>query len=155
MSDATQESALPTFNIEKIYVKDVSLEIPHAPLIFLERDNPQIDVQLHTLAKSFDKGLYEVVVAATVTAKMGEKAMFLIEVKLAGVFQILNVPDEDMERILAIMCPNTLFPFLREAVSDMSVRAGFAPVLLNPVNFETLYQQQQLEAQARATATTH
>ena len=110
MAEAAQINNQPAFNMEKIYVKDISLEIPHAPQIFLDRDNPQIDVQLHTQAESFEKGLFEVVVTATVTAKIGEKVMFLIEVKQAGVFQVHNVPAKDLEQILAVMCPNILFP---------------------------------------------
>ena len=155
MPDVKEENKLPSFSMEKIYVKDISLEIPHAPQIFLERESPQIDVQLHTLAESFDKGLYEVVVGATVTARIGEKVMFLIEVKQAGVFQVHNLSGKELEQVLAVMCPNTLFPYLREAVSDVSVRAGFAPVLLNPINFEMLYQQQKQQSQEAATATTH
>lgn len=155
MSEAAQENNQPVFNIEKIYVRDSSLEVPHAPQIFLERENPQIDVQLHTQADSFEKGLFEVIVTATVTAKIGEKVMFLIEVKQAGVFRISNVPGNELEQVLAVMCPNILFPYLREAVSDVSVRAGFASVLLNPINFEALYQQQKLQAQAAASTTTH
>jgi preprotein translocase subunit SecB len=155
MSESEQENNQPVFNIEKIYVKDISLEIPHAPQIFLGRENPQIDVQLHTQADSFEKGLFEVVVTGTVTAKIGEKVMFLIEVKQAGVFQLSNVPGKELEQILAVMCPNILFPYLREAVSDVSVRAGFASVLLNPINFEALYHQQKLQAQAPESTTTH
>jgi preprotein translocase subunit SecB len=155
MSEAAQENNQPVFNIEKIYVRDISLEIPHAPQIFLERENPQIDVQLHTQADSFEKGLFEVVVTATVTSRVGDKVMFLIEVKQAGVFRISNVPGNELEQILAVMCPNILFPYLREAVSDVSVRAGFASVLLNPINFEALYQQQKLQAQVAASTTTH
>lgn len=155
MAEVAQESNQPAFNMEKIYVKDISLEIPHAPHIFLDRDNPQIDVQLHTQADSFEKGLFEVVVTATVTAKIGEKVMFLIEVRQAGVFQVHNVPTKDLEQILAVMCPNILFPYLREVVSDVSVRAGFAPVLLNPINFEALYQQQKLQTPVAASTTTH
>jgi preprotein translocase subunit SecB len=155
MSEAAQGNTQPVFNIEKLYVKDISLEIPHAPQIFLQRENPQIDVQLHTQANSFENGVFEVVVAGTVTAKIGEKVMFLIEVKQAGVFQINNIPGNEIEQILAVMCPNILFPYLREAVSDVSVRAGFAPVLLNPINFEALYQQQKLQTQATASTTTH
>lgn len=148
------EAATPTFNIEKIYVKDLSLEIPHAPQIFLNRENPQVDVQLHTQAGSVEEGVFEVIVMTTVTAKIGEKVMFLIEARQAGIFQIRNVPNEEMEPILAVMCPNILLPYLRETVSDVSVRAGFAPVLLNPVNFDILYQQQKQQTQA-AAATTH
>ena len=155
MSETARENNQAAFNLEKIYVKDISLEIPHAPQIFLERTSPQIDVQLHTQASSLENGVFEVIVTATVTARIGEKTMFLIEVKQAGVFQSQNVPGGDLEQILAVMCPNILFPFLREAVSDVSVRAGFAPVLLNPVNFDALYQQQKIQAQTAASTTTH
>jgi preprotein translocase subunit SecB len=136
-------------------VKDLSLEIPHAPRIFLERDNLQIDVQLHTQAASIQEGLFEVVVMATVTANIGERVMFLIEAKQAGIFHISNVPAGELEVILAVMCPNILFPYLRAVVSDVSVRAGFAPVLLNPINFEELYQRQKLQTQENVPATTH
>ena len=155
MSETARENNQAAFNLEKIYVKDISLEIPHAPQIFLERTSPQIDVQLHTQASSLENGVFEVIVTATVTARIGEKTMFLIEVKQAGIFQSHNVPGNDLEQILAVMCPNILFPFLREAVSDVSVRAGFAPVLLNPVNFDALYQQQKIQAQTAASTTTH
>ena len=141
----------PVFNMDKIYVKDLSLEIPHAPQIFLERENPQIEVQLHTSASTIDEGVYEVTVTATVTAKIGEKVMFLIEVKEAGIFTVRSLPEAEMEPVLAVMCPNILFPFLREVVCDVAVRAGFAPVMLSPINFEVLYQQQQQAEAARAT----
>ncbi|MDZ4201695.1 MAG: protein-export chaperone SecB [Gallionella sp.] len=156
-AQAAQANNQAMFNMEKIYVKDMSLEIPHAPQIFLDRENPQIDVQLHTQAGTVDDGVFEVSVMTTVTAKIGDKVMFLIEAKQAGIFQIRNIPTEELEPILAVMCPNILFPYLREVVSDMSVRAGFAPVLLNPINFEVLYQQQkQQQAQPDDTAnTTH
>jgi preprotein translocase subunit SecB len=156
MTGAAQENRQPIFNMDKIYVKDLSLEIPHAPKIFLVRDNPQVDIQLHTQASSVEEGQFEVVVMATVTARIGEKIMFLIEVKQAGIFQIHNVPTDELEPILAVMCPNILFPYLREAVSDVAVRGGFAPVLLNPINFDALYQQQrQQQAQAATPTTTH
>jgi preprotein translocase subunit SecB len=103
-----------------------------------------------------DEGVFEVVVTATVTAKLGEKVMFLIEVKQAGIFQVRNIPNEDTEAVLAVTCPNILFPYLREVVSDVSVRGGFAPVMLNPLNFEVLYQQQKQQQQAAAAGeTTH
>ena len=155
MSDAIQEYTLPAISMEKIYVKDLSLEIPHAPKIFLERANPQIDVQLHTQAGSVEEGVYEVIVMTTVTAKQGEKVMFLIEAKQAGIFQMRNVSPEDLESVLAVMCPNILFPYLREVVSDLAVRAGFAPVLLNPINFDVIYQQQKRQSHAASTATSH
>ncbi len=136
------------FNIEKLYVKDLSLEIPHAPAIFLERENPQIDLQLHTAATPVEEGVFEVTVTVTVTAKLQEKdkVLFLVEAKQAGIFQVRNIPHAEMEQVLAIMCPNILYPYLREVVSDVVVRAGFAPVLLSPINFEVLYQQQKQQA---------
>ncbi|HEX5364776.1 MAG TPA: protein-export chaperone SecB [Gallionella sp.] len=154
MTEAAQQNTQPLFNMEKLYVKDLSLEIPNAPLIFLERENPLIDVQLHTQAASIEEGMFEVSVTSTVTAKIGEKVMFLIEAKQAGIFQIRNIPAAELEPILAVMCPNILFPYLREVVSDASVRGGFAPVLLNPINFDVLYQQQK-QQQSGATETTH
>jgi len=155
MSGTAQEKNLPSFTLDKIYVKDLSLEIPRAPRIFLERDNPQIDVQLNTQAASVQENSFEVMVMATVTAKLGDKVMFLIEAKQAGIFSISNIPTEQLEGILAVMCPNILFPYLREVVSDVSVRGGFAPVLLNPINFEELYQRHKLQAQEAVSTTTH
>jgi len=151
MSDEQQA----TFSIEKIYVKDLSLEIPHAPLIFTQREAPQIDVQLHNKGGKVDEGVYEVVITITVTAKLAEdKTLFLVEVAQAGIFQIRNIPEADLEPILGITCPNILFPYARETISDMVTRAGFPPVLLNPVNFELMYQQQHTEPDA-AAVTTH
>lgn len=155
MTGAAQGINQPIFNIEKIYVKDLSLEIPHAPQIFLERENPQIDVQLSTQTAAIEGDVYEVLITNTVTAKVGEKVMFLIEAKQAGIFRLSNLPKEDMESVLAVMCPNILFPYLREVVSSVAVRAGFSPVMLNPVNFEMLYQQHKQEQAQAAAATTH
>jgi preprotein translocase subunit SecB len=153
MSDEQQQ---PTFSIEKIYVKDLSLEIPHAPKIFMQRETPQIDVQLHNQGGMVDEGVYEVVLTVTVTAKLSEdKTLFLVEVAQAGIFQIRNIPQADLEPILGITCPNILFPYVRETISDMVSRAGFPPVLLNPVNFELMYQQQRTEQPEAAAATTH
>jgi preprotein translocase subunit SecB len=154
MTEAAQTNTQPIFNIEKLYVKDLSLEIPNAPGIFLERDNPQIDLQLQTQAAPLDEGVFEVTVTVTVTAKLPEKdkVLFLIEAKQSGIFQIRNLPPEDMETVLAVACPNILYPYLREVVSDISVRGGFAPVLLNPINFEGIYQQQKQQAQASQPA---
>ncbi|MDD4977014.1 MAG: protein-export chaperone SecB [Gallionella sp.] len=153
MTEAAQNQ--PVFSMDKIYVKDISLEIPHAPQIFLERESPQIDVQLHSQAAAIEQGVFEVTVTTTVTAKLGEKVMFLIEAKQAGIFQVRNVADEEIEPILAVMCPNILFPYLREVVSDVSVRGGFAPVMLNPINFDVLYQQNKQQQAQAAAATTH
>ena len=155
MSDANEENSSPQFSMEKIYVKDLSLEIPHAPKIFMERENPQIEVQVQTVPSSIEQNMYEVEVVATVTAKVGNRVMFLIEAKQAGIFQLRNVPTSDVEPILAVMCPNILFPYLREVVSDMSVRAGFAPALMNPINFEALYQQRKQQLHSASSVTAH
>lgn len=138
----TQEQP-PVFAIEKIYVKDVSLEIPGAPNIFLERESPSIEVQLTTGGANVSEGIYDATVKVTVTAKLGERVMFLVEVTQGGVFRVMNIPDAEIPPILGMACPNILFPYLRETVSDLTTRAGFPPVLLNPVNFEALYAQQQ------------
>jgi len=133
----------PVFNIEKVYVKDASLEAPHAPQIFLEPAQPQLEVQLATAATRAADGLYESVVTITVTAKAGDKTCFLVEVAQAGLFQIRNVPEADLEPILGIACANILFPYARESVADLIARAGFPPVHLAPMNFEAMYAARQ------------
>jgi len=141
------ETQQAQFSIEKIYVKDLSLEIPNAPQIFLQRDQPEIQIQLHTEGTGIDEGVFQCLLTVTVTAKIGDKTMFLVEAAQGGIFQIRNVPQQDLDPILAIACPNILFPYARETISDTVNRAGFPPVLLAPVNFEALYQQ-RLEQQA-------
>ena len=131
----------PVFSIEKIYVKDLSLELPNAPQCFLERDAAQISVQMGSGGNTVGEGTFEVVLSITVTAKIGEKTQFLVEVAQAGIFVIKNVPQEEIEPIVAVACPNILFPYARESISDAVVRAGFPPVLLAPVNFEAIYRQ--------------
>jgi len=154
MSEEQQQQAV--FNLEKIYVKDMSLEIPNAPQIFLHREAPEVDVQLHTEGGMVDEGIYQTVLTVTVTAKIaGDKTMFLAEAAQAGIFQIRNIPQQDLEPLLGIACPNILFPYLREVISDMVTRAGFPPVLLSPVNFEALYQQQRDAQNQGASAATH
>lgn len=136
----------PSFNIEKIYVKDLSVEVPGAPQIFLDREAPGIELQLQTGGGQIGDNTYEVLLTVTVTAKAGDKTFFLVEAGQAGIFRIENVPAGDIDPILGIACPNILFPYVRETISDAVNRAGFPPVLLSPVNFEALYQQ-RLEAE--------
>lgn len=139
------EQSQPVFAIEKIYVRDLSLEIPNAPNIFLERETPEVNLQLGTKSQSIDEGLYEVLLTVTVTAKIKDKMMFLVEVQQAGIFRIRNLPDGELDPVLGIGCPNILFPYLREVVSDIVTRAGFPAVILNPVNFEAIYHQKKSE----------
>lgn len=139
----------PVFSIEKVYAKDISLEIPNAPQVFLERENPAIEMQLQSEASNIEEGLYEVVVTITVTAKLGEKTVFLVEAAQAGIFQLRNIPAENLDPILGVACPNIIFPYVRETISDLVTRAGFPPVLLAPVNFEAMYQQRIQAQQAQ------
>jgi len=152
-----EQSQQAGFSIEKIYVKDASLEIPHAPQIFTDRTQPKVSIELGNFAQMLEEGVFEVAIKVTVTSKIEDKTVFLVEVTQAGIFQIRNVPDENMEMIAGITCPNILFPYARETVSDLVVRAGFQPVLLNPINFEALFaQQKQQQAElAEKTAAKH
>jgi preprotein translocase subunit SecB len=136
----------PTFQIEKLYVKDLSLEVPNAPQVFVQPDNPQLEIQVRNEAAQFADGLYNVVVTVTVTARAGEKTIFLAEVAQAGIFTARAIPQADLEPLLAIGCPTILYPYAREAISDLVTRAGFPAVVLQPVSFEQMYMQRQQAA---------
>jgi preprotein translocase subunit SecB len=131
----------PSFQIEKIYVKDLSLEIPGGPQAFMLQAQPQLEVQINTAGGKFAEGYYEVSVSATVTAKIPDRTVFLVEAVQAGIFTVRNVPAEELDPLLNIGCPTILFPYLRETISDLITRGGFPPVLLAPVSFEALYMQ--------------
>jgi preprotein translocase subunit SecB len=148
MSDTAQAA---TFQLEKIFVKDLSLEIPHAPQVFLQQVQPALEVHIDSGAAQFADGLYEVTVTATVTARAGDSVLFLAEVVQAGIFQLRNVPAEELGPLLGIACPNMLFPYVRETVSDMVTRGGFPPVLLSPISFEQIYLQ-RLQGEGGAPA---
>ncbi len=146
------EQAQPVFSIEKLYVKDLSLEVPHAPKVYLERETPQVNVQLRTDGNVIEEGIYEVTLTVTATAKLpDDRTLFMVEVAQSGVFQVRNIPENDLEPLMMIGCPNILFPYAREAVSDAVTRAGFQPVILAPVNFELMYQAKKQQAES-ATA---
>ena len=153
---AAEQAAQPVFNIEKIYVKDMSLEIPNAPQVFLQKDAPQVNIELQNKASRVDESIFDVVLTITVTAKIEDKVAFLVEVAQAGIFQVRNVPDDAIDGLMSVTCANILFPYAREAVSDMVTRAGFPPVVLNPINFEAIFmQQKQQQAAEQAAATQH
>ncbi len=145
------QSQQPLFKIEKLYVKDLRLEVPNAGAIYLDSAGLNVNVELTTQAGAVGEGFYEVSLAVTVTAKLEEddKVVFLVEVAQAGVFQVRNIPEGELEPVLFIGCANILFPYAREAVSDAVTRAGFQPVLLAPVNFEALYEARQQEMAAQ------
>jgi preprotein translocase subunit SecB len=145
----------PLFGIEKIYLKDMSLELPNAPQVFFEREAPQVEVNIHNEATGLSQdGLFEVVLTVTVTAKIADRTVFLVEAAQAGIFQIRNIPQPDLDMVLGTLCPNTLLPYAREAVAGIVQRAGFPPVTLQHMNFEAVYQQrmQQMQEQQAATA---
>lgn len=151
-----QQQPQAMFNIEKLYVRDISLEVPNAPQVFLEREQPQVDMELTTKGDKIDDGFYHVELKLTVTAKYPSKTLFLIELAQCGVFQIRGVPEAEMEPVLSVACPNILFPYAREVVSDLTNRAGFPPVVLAPVNFEGLYLQRlQQQSAANDAQTAH
>jgi len=138
----------PVLTYEKIYIKDMSIEIPHAPGIFLEQDTPALETQLNVDAANFAEGLYEVVVTATVTTKIADKVVFLVEVGQAGIFQIRNFPADQLDPLIGIHCASVLYPYLRANVADLITRAGFPALHLPNVNFESFYAQRLEQARA-------
>ena len=140
----------PTFNIQRIYLKDLSVELPHAPQILLEQGNPNVDVQLNVNAENVVDGVYEISVSATVTTKVNDKVLFLVEAKQAGLFEIRNIPEDQLQPIIAIACPQIVYPYLRATVADVINRTGFPPVHLTEVNFQAMYEAQLQQAAAAA-----
>jgi preprotein translocase subunit SecB len=143
------------FSIEKIYIKDLSLENPGAPKSFQITEAPQIEVGLRSRGEQIDPDVYECVLTLTVTARSGDQTVFLVEAAQAGVFGIRGVRPDQVQPVLAIHCPTVLFPYAREAIADATMKAGFPPVHLAPINFEALYQQQVAQAAQAAPATTN
>ncbi len=137
----------PVFQIQRMYLKDLSLEQPNSPQILLEQSQPQVDINLAMGAEQVADGVYEVTVAATVTTKVKDKVLFLVEAKQAGIFEIRNVPQEQMQGIIGIVCPQMVYPYLRAIVSDVCTRAGFPPILLTEVNFQAMFEAQQAQAE--------
>ena len=142
------EQDTPVFQIQRVYLKDLSLEQPNSPAILLEQQQPSVDIQLAVQAENVADGIFEICVVATVQTKIEDKTVFLVEVAQGGIFQIRNVPTEELEPIMMIGCANILFPYAREVISDAITRAGFQPVILAPVNFEALYQQNRQQQAA-------
>jgi preprotein translocase subunit SecB len=149
MADQQQGQQGPVLTIEKIYLKDASVEVPNAPAVFLENLQPQIDVQMGTQFQQVADGLFETTLQITVTAKAGERTLFLCEAAQAGIFQIRGFGDEEMQAILGIGCPTTIFPYARETIASLVNRAGFPPINLAPVSFEALYMQQMQQMQGQ------
>jgi len=140
------------FQIQRVYLKEASLEQPNSPAILLEQESPSVDIQLGVAGSPVADGVFEVMVTATVQTKIKDKTVFLVEVKQAGIFEIRNVPQEQMGQIMGIACPQIVYPYLRGNVADLIQRAGFPPVHLAEINFQAMYEQQQAQQAAAAVA---
>jgi preprotein translocase subunit SecB len=137
------EALEPVFQIQRVYLKEASLEQPNSPAILLVQEQPTVDIQLAVSAEPAAEGVYEVCVSATVQTKLADKTVFLVECKQAGIFEIRNLPDDQMGPIMGIACPQIVYPYLRANVADLINRAGFPPVHLSEINFQAMYEQQQ------------
>jgi preprotein translocase subunit SecB len=153
--EKAKDPAEAQFSIQKVYLKDISFETPNSPKVFKMEWKPVVDMHLTNEATPLGEYLYDVVLSITITVKIEDKTVYLVEVNQAGVFFINKIPEDVIERMLATVCPNILFPFAREAVSDIVTRGGFPQLLLSPVNFDALYVQQQQAEQQPETKTTH
>ncbi len=140
----------PVFQIQRMYLKDLSLEQPNSPQILLEQTQPQVDINLQMAAAGVADGIYEVSVTATVTTKVQDRTLFLVEAKQAGIFEIRHVPQDQLQGILGIVCPQMVYPYLRAIVSDVCTRAGFPPIILTEVNFQAMFEAQQAQAMTSA-----
>jgi len=137
----------PVFQLQRVYLKDASLELPNAPQIFLEQTAPQVDVQLEVSNSKVLDGVYEVVVRVTTTAKVGEKILFLVEGKQAGIFEMRGIPNEQFEAIVGVVCPGIIYPYLRANIADLINRTGLPSIHLAEINFEAMYQQRLAQQQ--------
>lgn len=142
------------FVLQKIYVKDVSFETPNSPEVFTLKWEPKVEFNLSSNAQKLQENLYEVSLTTTVTVKLGEKTAYLVEVCQAGIFAIAGFDDQELGPLIGSYCPNVLFPYAREAVSDLVTKGGFPPMLLAPINFDALYMQ-QMQQQQGAAPTSH
>lgn len=144
-----EQDSTPVFQIQRVYLKDLSLEQPNSPQILLEQTAPQVDINLGVGAEQVADGIFEVSVTATVTTKIGDRTLFLVEAKQAGIFEIRNIPNDQLQPIIGIACPGIVYPYLRGNVADVVTRAGFPPVHLAEVNFQAMYEAQQAQQQAQ------
>ena len=146
------EENTPVFQIQRVYLKEASLEQHNSPAILLEQQQPAVDIQLGVEANQAADGVFEICVTATVQTKIEDKTVFLVECKQAGIFEIRNVPEDQIGAIIGIACPQIVYPYLRANVADIVTRAGFPPVHLAEINFQAMYEQQQAEAAQQVAA---
>jgi preprotein translocase subunit SecB len=143
----------PVFQIQRVYLKELSLEQPNSPAVFLETEQPSLDIQLSIETLPVMEGVFEVSVTATVQTTVKDKTVFLIEAKQAAIFEVRNLAADQMGPILGIACPQIIYPYLRSNVADVITRAGFPPVHLSEINFQAMYEQQQAEMAASLQGT--
>jgi preprotein translocase subunit SecB len=153
MPTMAEQDLTPVFQIQRVYLKDLSLEQPNSPRILMEQAQPQVEINLGVAAEGVADGIYEVSVTATVTTKVNDKVLFLVEAKQGGIFEIRNIPEDQLQPIIGIACPGIIYPYLRAIVSDVCTRAGFPPVLLSEVNFQAMFEAQQAQAAGQNGAT--
>ncbi len=146
------EQQNPVFQIQRLYLKESSLEQPNSPAILLEQEQPTVDIQLGVGAQPVAEGMFEVTVTATVHTKVKDKTLFLVEAKQAGIFEIRNLPEDQMGQVMGIACPQIVYPYLRGNVADLIQRGGFPPVHLAEINFQAMYEQQLQQAAANGQA---
>ena len=149
---STEQSKEPGFRIQRIYLKDLSLEQPNAPQILLVASEPQVEVEIDIAVAPLSEGIFEVALSSTVTAKVEAKVLFLVEAKQAGIFEFSNIPVEQIDPMLGIACPTILYPYLRSNIADIISRAGFQPIHLNEINFHGMYEHRLMQAQQEAAA---
>jgi preprotein translocase subunit SecB len=150
MAEQQQQQDSPVFQIQRVYLKEASLEQPNSPQILLEQEQPAVEIQLGVEAQNVTEGVWESTVTATVTTKVKDKVVFLVEVKQAGIFEIRNMPTEQMNPVLGIACPQIIFPYLRANVADIITRAGFPPVHMAELNFQAMYENQNAQLAAQS-----
>lgn len=141
------ENQQPQFALQRMYIKDASFEAPNSPQAFTKEWKPEVKLDLNSGARKLDDNHYEVFVKVTVTATNADETAFLVELVQAGLFTMANIPEEQMKPMLGAMCPNILFPYLRESVDSLVVKGGFPALMLAPINFDALYQQRLMQEQ--------
>jgi len=151
---AADANNAPSLALQKIYIKDASFEVPNAPDIYNEQVQPEVKMNLNQKVKNIQEEYYEVVLTVTITCKAGEKTAYLAEVQQAGIFALKNFPEQALHQTLGSYCPNILFPYARQMISDLVGNGGFQPIMLQPVNFDQLYAQQMQQAQSQAASET-
>lgn len=150
MADSSPSNATPVFQIQRLYLKEASMEQPNSPGILLEQEQPAVDIQLNIEANPVAEGIFEVCVTARVQTMINDKTVFLVEVKQGGIFEVRHIPEDQMGAIMGIACPQIIYPYLRGNVADLIQRGGFPPVHLSEINFQAMYEQQQNQAMAQS-----